>query len=72
MADHAGLRRSVVILGTKLWRLPVEVTQFWRLRSSFDARFLKDQKNYIDQEEAGEKSETKVGGNDASYCLASY
>ena len=28
MADHGG-RRSVVNPGTKLWRPPVEVTQFW-------------------------------------------
>ena len=39
MADHAGRRRSVVNQGTKLWRPPVEVTQFWRPRSGFGARF---------------------------------
>ena len=31
MADHAGGgRHSVVNPGTKLWRPPVETTQFWR------------------------------------------
>ena len=30
MADHAGGRRSMVNPRTKLWRPPVEVTQFWR------------------------------------------
>ena len=44
MADHAGGLRSVVNPGTKLWRPPVEVTQFWRLKSGFGARFLYDQK----------------------------
>ena len=39
MADHAGGRRSVVNPGTKLWRSPVEVTQLWRPRSGFGARF---------------------------------
>ena len=39
IADHAGGRRSVVNLGTKLWRPPVEVTQFWRPSSPFGARF---------------------------------
>ena len=39
MADHAGDRRSVVNPGTKLWRPPVEITQFWRPRSCFGARF---------------------------------
>ena len=33
MADHAGSRRSVVNPGTKLPH--VEITQFWRQRSSF-------------------------------------
>ena len=33
--------------------------------------FCKTKKDYIDQE-AGEKYETKVVGNDSSYCLASY
>ena len=32
--------RSVVNPGTKWWRLPVEVTQFWRPRSGFVAGFL--------------------------------
>ena len=31
---------SVVNPGTKLWRPPVEVTQFWCPRSGFGARFL--------------------------------
>ena len=41
MTDHAGGRRSVSVVnpGTKLWRPPVEVTQFWRPRSGFGARF---------------------------------
>ena len=39
MADHAGGRRSVVNPGTKMLRLPVEVTQFWRPRSGYGARF---------------------------------
>ena len=30
--------------GTKLWTLPVEVTQSWRPRSGFGARFLQAQK----------------------------
>ena len=30
---------SVVNPGTKLWRPPVEVSQFWRQRSGFGARF---------------------------------
>ena len=38
-AHHAGYRRSVVNPGTKLQRPPVEVTQFWRQRSGFAARF---------------------------------
>ena len=38
MADHCG-RSSVVNPGTKLWRPPVAVTQFWRPRSGFGARF---------------------------------
>ena len=46
MAAHATGRRFVVNLGTKLWRPPVEVTQFWRQISGFCA---KDQKDYIDQ-----------------------
>ena len=37
MADHASGRRSVVNPGTKLWRPPVEVTQFWRPKSGFGA-----------------------------------
>ena len=40
MADHACGRRSVVNPDTKLWRPPVEVTQFWSPRSGFGARFL--------------------------------
>ena len=67
MADRAGGRRSVVNPETKLWRLPVEVTQFWRPRSGFGARFCKTKKDYIDQE-SGEYFETKVDGNDSSYC----
>ena len=39
MADHVGGRRSVVNPSTKLWRPPVEVTQIWRPRNSFGARF---------------------------------
>ena len=39
VADQAGGRRSVVSPGTKLWRQPVEVTQCWRPRSGFGARF---------------------------------
>ena len=35
MATHATGRRFVVNLGTKLWRPPVEVTQFWRQISGF-------------------------------------
>ena len=44
MADHAGGRRSVVNPGTKLWRPPVEVTQYWRPRRGFSDRFMYDQK----------------------------
>ena len=47
MADHAGGRTSVVNLGTKLWRPPVEVTQFWRPRSGFGARFFARPKKVI-------------------------
>ena len=39
MADYVGGRRSVVNSGTKLWRPPAEVTQLWRLRIGFGARF---------------------------------
>ena len=39
MADHTGGQRSVVNPGTKLWRPPVEVTQFWRPKSGFGACF---------------------------------
>ena len=40
MANQAGgRRRSVVNPGTKPWRPPVEITQFWRPRSGFGARF---------------------------------
>ena len=39
MTDHAGPRRYECNPGTKLWRPPVEVTQFWRPRSGFGARF---------------------------------
>ena len=39
MFDHVGGRRSVVNPGTKLWRPPVEVTQFWRRRRGFGAGF---------------------------------
>ena len=60
MADHACGRRSVVNMGTKVWRPPVEVTQFWRPRSGFGAReavlapvFCKTKKDY-NEEEAGE------------------
>ena len=42
MADHAGGKRSVVNSGTKLWRPPVEVTQFWR---PFYFVFVKPNKN---------------------------
>ena len=47
MADHAGGRRSVGNPGTKLWRTPVEVTQYWRPKCSLSARyrFLKPNKN---------------------------
>ena len=47
MADHAGGPRSMVNPGTKLWRPPVEVTQFWRPRRSFGAsfRFCKTKQN---------------------------
>ena len=39
LADHAGGRRSVVNPGIKLWRPPVEITQFLHPRSGFGARF---------------------------------
>ena len=40
MADQAGAwLRSVVNPGTKLWRPPVQVAQFWRPRIGFGARF---------------------------------
>ena len=71
MADHAGGQRSVVNQGTKLWRPPVEVTQFWCPGTGFGAFFLYDQKDYIDRE-AWEFFETKVIGNGSSYCLTSY
>ena len=44
MTDHAGPRRYECNPGTKLWRPPVEVTHFWRPKSSFGALFWKDQK----------------------------
>ena len=53
MANHAAGRRSVVNPSTKLWRPPVEVTQFWLQRNGFGAHFLYDEKDFIDQE-AGE------------------
>ena len=71
MADHAGGRCSVVNPGIKLWHPPVKVTQFWRPRIGMAPDFCKIKKDYIGQEE-GKKYETKVVGNDSSYCLASY
>ena len=47
MTDQVGPRQYECNPGTKLWRPPVKVTQFWRPRSGFDARFLKDQKKII-------------------------
>ena len=50
--------------GTKLWRSPAFVTQFWLSRSWFGARFL-----FFNSLDDGEKYKTKVVGNSSSYCL---
>ena len=39
MANYTGGLGSVVIPGSKLYRPPVKVTQFWHLRRGFGARF---------------------------------
>ena len=65
MSDHAGPRRSDCPPCTKWWRLPAFVTQFWRPRSGFGARFrfCFKNKNFIHQ-----KEKRKNVGNGSSYC----
>ena len=47
ITDHAGSRRYKCNPCTMLWRPPVEVTQFWRPRSGFGARFFVKPKKII-------------------------
>ena len=67
MTDHAGPRRCECHTETSFWQPPSFGTQGAVLAPVF----CKAKKDYIDQE-AGEKYETKVGGNGSSYCFASY
>ena len=71
MANHGCGRGSVVNPGNKLWRPPVEVTQFWARGAVLAPVFCKTKKNYMEQE-AGEQYEIKVVRNNSSYCLATY
>ena len=71
MTDHAGPLRSECPPGTKLWRPPAFVTQFWHLRSGFGTRFRFARLTKLNSSER-EKYETKVVGNGSSYYFVSY
>ena len=71
MTDHAGPLRSECPPGTKLWRPPAFVTQFWHLRSGFGARFRFARPTKLNSSE-GKKYETKGVGNGSTYCFVSY